>query len=84
MDGVTRADLQGVVAPLNFMQPMAEKPYSYIYEPPQGVPARSGLLIEYKVTMTHAQMTSIRWIFLGAMPGGILLLGGLVWLRRRH
>ncbi|HXD01229.1 MAG TPA: DUF4350 domain-containing protein [Verrucomicrobiae bacterium] len=41
-------------------------------------------VIEYKVTMTHAQMTSIRWIFLGAMPGGILLLGGIVWLRRRH
>ena len=41
-------------------------------------------VVEYKVTLTHAQMTSIRWIFLGAMPGGIILLGGLVWLRRRH
>jgi hypothetical protein len=41
-------------------------------------------VVEYKVSLTHAQMTSIRWIFLGAMPGGILLLGGLVWLRRRH
>ena len=25
MDGMTRADLQGVVAPLNFMVPMVEK-----------------------------------------------------------
>jgi hypothetical protein len=41
-------------------------------------------VVEYKVTLTHAQMTSIRWIFLGAMPGGIILLGGIVWLRRRH
>ena len=41
-------------------------------------------VVEYKVSLTRAQMTSIRWIFLGAMPGGILLLGGLVWLRRRH
>jgi ABC-2 type transport system permease protein len=41
-------------------------------------------VVTYKVTITHAQMTSIRWIFLAAMPGGILLLGGLVWLRRRH
>jgi hypothetical protein len=47
-----------------------------------GIPPRK--VVEYKVTITHAQMTSIRWIFLGAMPGGILLLGGLVWLRRRH
>jgi ABC-type uncharacterized transport system len=47
-----------------------------------GVPPRR--VMEYRVTLTHAQMTSIRWIFLGAMPGGILLFGGLVWLRRRH
>ncbi len=42
MDGMTRADLQGVVAPLNFMAPMAEKPYSYNYDPPPGVPVRNG------------------------------------------
>jgi ABC-2 type transport system permease protein len=47
-----------------------------------GVPPRK--VTEYRVTLTHAQMNSIRWIFLGAMPGGILLFGGLVWLRRRH
>lgn len=28
MDGVLRADLQGVVALLNFMEPMAEKPFA--------------------------------------------------------
>jgi hypothetical protein len=39
---------------------------------------------DYKVMLTHSQLNSIRWLFLGAMPGGILLLGGLVWLRRRH
>ena len=47
-----------------------------------GIPPRK--VVEYRVSLTHAQMTSIRWIFLGAMPGSILLLGGLVWLRRRH
>jgi hypothetical protein len=46
MDGMTRVDLQGVVAPLNFMVPMAEKPYSYNYDPPPGVPARNGQMIE--------------------------------------
>ena len=41
MDGLAIADLKGVVAPLNFIEPMAEKPYSYNYEPPPGVPARN-------------------------------------------
>ena len=29
MDGLAVADLNGVLAPLNFTAPMAEKPYSY-------------------------------------------------------
>ena len=41
MDGMTVADAKGVVAPLNFIEPMDEKPYSYNYEPPPGVPARN-------------------------------------------
>ena len=41
MDGLAVADLKGVVAPLNFTMPMAEKPYSYNYEPPPGVPPRN-------------------------------------------
>ena len=28
-------------------------------------------------------MTQLRWLFLAAMPGAVLFLGGLVWLRRR-
>lgn len=38
---------------------------------------------QYKLTLSNAQLGTVRWILLGAMPGGILLLGGLVWLRRR-
>src|SRR4051812_39188923 len=41
MDGVATVDAQGIVAPINFIQPMAEKPYSYNYEPPAGVPPRN-------------------------------------------
>jgi len=55
MDGLTRVDLQCVVAPLNFMVPMAEKPYAYSYDPPPGVPARNGQMIEYKVTARDAR-----------------------------
>jgi ABC-type uncharacterized transport system len=41
-------------------------------------------VVDFKVMLTSAQLISIRWILLGAMPGGILAFGGLVWLRRRH
>ncbi|MGE3782008.1 MAG: CmcJ/NvfI family oxidoreductase, partial [Alphaproteobacteria bacterium] len=41
MDGTTIADAKGVVAPINFIAPMKEKPYSYNCEPPPGVPARN-------------------------------------------
>src|SRR5439155_24242557 len=41
MDGLAIAELKGVVASINFTQPMAEKPYSYNYEPPPGVPPRN-------------------------------------------
>ena len=58
MDGMTRVDLQGVVAPLNFMVPMAEKPYSYNYDPPPGVPVRNGQMIEYKITVQDARPIS--------------------------
>src|ERR1700693_1034103 len=55
MDGMTRTDLQAVVAPLNFMEPMAEKPFSYNYEPPPGQPARNGKQIEHKVNVRDAR-----------------------------
>jgi ABC-type uncharacterized transport system involved in gliding motility auxiliary subunit len=39
---------------------------------------------EYKIAMTESQMRKARWILLGGMPGAVLLLGALVWLRRRN
>ncbi len=39
---------------------------------------------EYKLLMTRGQLTSVEWLFLAGIPGVILLLGGIVWLRRRH
>lgn len=38
---------------------------------------------EYRLLVTENQMHSAQWLLLAAMPGGVLLLGGLVWLRRR-
>jgi hypothetical protein len=38
---------------------------------------------EYKIAMSNAQMQSARWVLLAGMPGSVLLLGCLVWFRRR-
>jgi len=40
-------------------------------------------ITEFRITMTRAQMKTVEWILLAGMPGAVLLLGGLVWLRRR-
>ncbi|HZT87226.1 MAG TPA: CmcJ/NvfI family oxidoreductase [Stellaceae bacterium] len=42
MDGLASRELNSVVAALNFLKPMAEKPFSYNYEPPPGTPLRNG------------------------------------------
>jgi len=38
---------------------------------------------EYKISLTQSQMSGARWILMGAMPGAVLLVGLLVWARRR-
>ncbi len=38
---------------------------------------------EFRLTMTQAQQIKIRWLLLGALPGGVLVFGWLVWLARR-
>jgi hypothetical protein len=55
MDGLATVDAPGVVAPINFTQPMAEKPYSYNYEPPPGVPLRNTLEEIHEVRIIHAR-----------------------------
>ena len=55
MDGLATVDAQGVVAPLNFTMPMAEKPYSYNYEPPPGVPARNTQEETHRVKVIDAR-----------------------------
>ncbi|HZR17820.1 MAG TPA: Gldg family protein, partial [Verrucomicrobiae bacterium] len=40
-------------------------------------------ITEYRLVMTRAQVQGAEWILLGGMPGAVLLLGGVVWLRRR-
>ena len=40
-------------------------------------------ITEYKLVVTNLELQTIQLILLVAMPGGVLLFGGLVWLRRR-
>jgi hypothetical protein len=47
----------------------------------QGIGTRP--ITEYRISMTAAEYTGVRWLFLAGFPGGVLLVGGLVWLRRR-
>ena len=51
--GVSAA--KGVVAPVNFIRPMAEKPYSYNYEPPPGVPPRNTTEEAHEVRIIDAR-----------------------------
>lgn len=46
-----------------------------------GVPPRP--VRTYEVVMTPAERRTLRWLLLGALPGGVLLLGALVWWRRQ-
>jgi hypothetical protein len=55
MDGPAIADLKSITAPLNFLVPMAEKPVAYNYEPPPGVPVRTGESEEHWVKIRDAR-----------------------------
>jgi ABC-type uncharacterized transport system involved in gliding motility auxiliary subunit len=41
-------------------------------------------LQEYRITLTQAQMQMVNWLLLAVFPGSVMLLGVLVWFRRRN
>jgi len=47
----------------------------------EGVAARP--VERHQLLITAAQLNKAEWVLLGGMPGAALLLGGVVWLRRR-
>ncbi|HXR04399.1 MAG TPA: GldG family protein [Verrucomicrobiae bacterium] len=47
----------------------------------QGIGPRP--VTEYRLLLTQTQRREVLWLLLGALPGAVLLLGGLVWLVRR-
>jgi hypothetical protein len=38
---------------------------------------------EFRLQITQHQQRQLRWLLLGALPGGVLVFGWLVWLVRR-
>jgi hypothetical protein len=48
----------------------------------EGLGPRS--IVEYRIVMSQGELQRVQWILLAAIPGGSLLLGSLVWLRRRR
>jgi len=40
-------------------------------------------IAEYRLVMTEVQFSRIRWILLGGLPAGVLLMGGFIWTTRR-
>ena len=38
---------------------------------------------EFRLLMSGTQVRNVRWLLLAALPGAVLVFGGLVWLRRR-
>jgi hypothetical protein len=55
MNAQTRIDAAAIHASLNFLRPMAARPVSYQYEPPPGVPQRSGTYDPHPVTIRNAR-----------------------------
>ena len=47
----------------------------------EGVGARP--IKEYTITMTRSQMKTVRWLLVAGLPGLVLVIGFLVWARRR-
>ena len=41
------------------------------------------LVDEHTLVMTKTQLHQAQWVLLAGLPGSVLFLGGLVWLRRR-
>ena len=63
----------------------ASRAVTWLIDRPQMLLAGMGPrpIKEYRLMVTRSQMTRLQWILLAGMPGAILVLGGLVWLRRR-
>lgn len=56
---------------------------SWLLDRPQSLAIGPKPIREYRLHLTETQLGGLRWILLGGLPGGVLLVGFVVWFRRR-
>lgn len=56
---------------------------SWLLDRPQALAIGAKPIREWRVQLGGSQLVRLRWLLLGALPGSVLLLGLLVWFRRR-
>ncbi len=56
---------------------------SWLLDRPQSLAIGPRPVNEYRLNLTDDQLGTLRWVLIGALPGGVLVLGWMVWLRRR-
>ena len=55
----------------------------WLLDRPQSLAIGPKPIREYQLHLTERQVRGLRWTLLGGLPGGVLLVGFAVWLRRR-
>ena len=56
---------------------------SWLLDRPQALAIGPKPLREYRLHLTGSQLRTLRWTLLAGLPGAVLLLGFVVWFRRR-
>ena len=56
---------------------------SWLLDRPQALAIGPKAINEWRVQLAEPQLDQLRWLLLGALPGSVLLLGLVVWYRRR-
>jgi hypothetical protein len=56
---------------------------SWLLDRPQSLAIGPRPIREYRLSLTDRQQRVLRWTLIAAIPGAILLVGLVVWVRRR-
>jgi hypothetical protein len=55
LEGGISAGLERIEAPMNYLVDTGEKPVSYMYEPPAGVPSRTGKIVKHTIGVINGR-----------------------------
>jgi hypothetical protein len=60
MESGISAGLERVEAPMNYLEDTGERPFSYTYEPPPGIPSRSGKFVKHTIGVINGRPVASR------------------------